>query len=275
MKHKLEIWKYTIFEYEEVTAHLNEMASQGWVLREITFAWMPVACYEKDDEAASYIYTAEIMTELEDEDLLVLCQDAGWERILQLRNGMWIFRTKGKEARRLFCDTEERREAAWENYRNNSQGALTVVLLLLVGGILFAGWASGALDISWYMKSIAWLLFAIMAIMLPAEIGNRLWLRKGRFRKAGCFEGGRPKWLRRLSEMGYYGANLALVALLILKILQCGMAGSTIGVMWCVMSPLVFTAGVWIRLIWRKTVLGLGVMFLGAMVFFTDLSFLG
>ena len=75
--------------------------------------------------------------------------------------------------------------------------------------------------------------------------------------------------------MEYYGADLALVALLILKILQCGMAGSTIGVMWCVLSPLVFTAGVWIRLIWRKTVLGLGVMFLGAMVFFTDLSFLG
>lgn len=87
MKHRLEFWKYTIFEYEEATEHLNEMAARGWALREITLAWMPVACYEKDDGADGYTYTAEVMTELEDEDLLVLCQDAGWERILQLRNG--------------------------------------------------------------------------------------------------------------------------------------------------------------------------------------------
>lgn len=137
MKHRLEFWKYTIFEYEEATEHLNEMAARGWALREITLAWMPVACYEKDDGADGYTYTVEVMTELEDEDLLVLCQDAGWERIL-----------------------------------------------------------------------------------------------------------------------------------------QCATAGSTIGVIWCVMSPLVFMAGAWIRLIWQKNVLGWGVMCLGVMAFFMDLSVL-
>lgn len=269
------ILEVQIFEYEEATVHLNEMAARGWALREITLAWMPVACYEKDDGADGYTYTAEVMTELEDEDLLVLCQDAGWERILQLRNGMWIFRTKEKAARRLFFDTEARREAAWENYRSNSQGALTVVCLLLIGGILFGiWWARRGLEISWYMKSLFWGFLAVMALMVPAEIGNRLWMRKGSFSKAGCFEGGRPKWLRRLSELEYYGGNFAIAAILILKILQCATAGSTIGVIWCVMSPLVFMAGAWIRLIWRKTVLGWGVMCLGVMAFFMDLSVL-
>ena len=58
MKHKLEIWKYTAYEYEEATAHLNDMAAKGWTLQDIATVWLPVACYEKDEAAASYRFGA-------------------------------------------------------------------------------------------------------------------------------------------------------------------------------------------------------------------------
>jgi len=273
MKYKLEIWRYAAYEYEEATAHLNDMAAKGWALQEIATVWLPMACYEKSEAAPSYRYTAEIVSETEDEDMDILCRDAGWERVLRSADSTWIFRTRDENAKPLFADSAQRREAAWENYRNSGRPILTLSICLLFIGF-FAAMIYMGRDLenpSWYIKSMYWTAGLVVGPFIVSELANYLWLKKTGENSA-TLSGGRPKWLRQFSKVLTYIAILAVLAILVMKGAEAAMAGNTVGVVWIALCPVLFLTGAYIKLALQLSFPGWIVMFAGVMAFFTDLS---
>ena len=273
MKHKLEIWKYTAYEYEEATAHLNDMAAKGWTLQDIATVWLPVACYEKDEAAASYRYTAEIVSETEDEDMDILCRDAGWERVLRSVDSTWIFRTRDENAKPLFADSAQRRETAWENYRNSSRPGMSLFGYILCIGVLAVMFymVRDMENPTWHLKSMCYAFIALLACAIPSSLANYLWLKKSG-ENSGFPEAGRPGWLRRLSLAVNCIAILALLGILAAKGIEAAMTGNTIGVIWIALCPVLFLTGAYMKLALGWNIPGWIVMFAGVMAFFTDLS---
>ncbi len=273
MKYKLELWKYTPYEYEEATAHLNDMAAKGWALQDIATVWLPLACYEKSEDAVSYRYTMEIVSEVEDEDMCILCQDAGWERVLQRPDAAWVFRTRQKDAKPLFADSAQRREAAWENYRNSSRPAVMLGTSLLCLGILAALFYLGRYEgiSSWLTKSMYWMFAALFVCVVSSELANYLWLRNCTENRQSL-RAERPEWLRKFSLATNYIAVLVLLAFLVIKGIEVAMAGNTIGVIWIALCPVLFLSGAYIKLALQCSAPGWIVMIAGVMAFFTDLS---
>lgn len=184
-----------------------------------------------------------------------------------------IWRQRDERAKPLFADSAQRREAAWENYRNSSRPGRYLFECILCIGLLAAIFYLGryAEKPSWYFRSMCWMLAIMLVCAIPTELASYLWLKKGEgcdgYRKAG-----RPRWLRCFSSATEYITILALFGILAIKGIEAGMTGNTIGVIWIALCPVLFLAGAYMRLALRWNIPGLIVMFAGVMAFFTDLD---
>lgn len=270
MKHKLEYWKYTPFEYEEATDHLNEMAAKGWALQDITTIFLTVACYEKSETAASYRYTAEVVSELEDEELCLLCRDAGWERVLQLEDGLWIFRTKDRAAKPLFGDGSQRREAAWENLYNNSAKPFYMLFAALIcfaiGMVLLVGsWNNSHKP--WHSITMVYLMVTFGLIIMPIEIANLLWLKRGSLGRKTFVTGAKPGWLRKLAAAEGYLILFYMIGVILIRVIEYAAAGNWIGALSMALCPAAFLTGALIYLIGKQKMAGRCLMILAAVIF--------
>lgn len=278
MKYKLELWKYEPLEYEEAEAHLNQMASKGWALRDITSVWLEFACYEKQPDAGRYRYAVEVLSDQneDEDDLEVMCRDAGWEKVLQRRNGVWFFRTKSPAARSLFSDRQSRYTSAYENYLDSSHYAgimfCLILLVLVMAKGLWTLWQNPEEARS--LTGFVIYCFAA-AVLFGSELANYLWLKRVKKMEAHQMPPSRPKWLRHISA----GRNYLLLLLILTGLVGGFCYGikaeepfRTIYMTSAVLCLPVEAVGVYIRLIWQKKVIGWSFLLMGNILFIAALQ---
>lgn len=178
MQTKTELRAFFISEYEEEKAYLEERHRQGWRL---LCAWPYVFRFEAC-EPEEYVYELDFtpMGRSERERYIALCEDYGWEHVMDCLKFSY-FRREGagamrEDERELFSDNESRMDLARRIFRRRMLPLtilLPIALALMVMRVMF-GSPLDVLDVALCIVFAVAFAFDVYALARSARGFSRL-----------------------------------------------------------------------------------------------------
>ena len=130
--YKIEIWRYDSAQCEEAERHLQDMAKKGYEFTGVKSYMWPFVVYKKHDRPVNKKYSVSMLPG-DDEALIELCRESGWEILGDSIFGMTVFAADNPDAKPLFTDEETRLEMWQEMFKDEKRDKGWVLLLLAVG----------------------------------------------------------------------------------------------------------------------------------------------